>query len=147
VRAIGLGFVVLVGTLTLAGCHPAPLVVIDDVTGGEHPMAEFSKVRFQVRLVPGAAGAPTTSHNTVEVYCTTTGGTATAGADYVSLTGGRCATIAAGQQGAFFNVNVVDDNFYEEVEKFTVKLRIVGTGVQRGTATGTITNNDAPSPP
>jgi hypothetical protein len=104
----------------------------------------MSKVRFQVRLVPGAPGASPTSHNDVEVYCTTVGGTATAGVDYVSLTGGRCATIAAGQQGAFFNVKVIDDLFYEEVEKFTVQLRIVGTGVQRGTAVGTITNNDAP---
>jgi Calx-beta domain len=146
-RALGFGLALLVGTLTLAGCHPAPLVVIDDVTGGEHPMAEFSKVRFQVRLVPGAPGASNTSHNSVEVYCTTVGGTATAGADFVSLTGGRCATIAPGQQGAFFNVKVVDDNFYEAVEKFSVTLRIVGAGVQRGTATGTITNNDAPPPP
>src|SRR4051794_40344551 len=88
---------VLVGaTAGLAGCHAAPLVVIDDVTGEEHPMADLSRVHFQVRLVPGAAGASPTAHGAVDVYCTTTGGTATPGADYVSLTGGRCGTIAAG---------------------------------------------------
>ncbi len=145
-RTAGVGLLLLGGTLTMTGCHPPPRAVIDDVTGGEHPMQEFSKVRFQVRLVPGAAGASPTAHNAVEVYCTTTGGTATAGVDYVSLTGGRCATIATGAQGAFFNVRVIDDLFYEEVETFTVTLRVVGVGVQDGTAVGSIGSNDAPPP-
>jgi hypothetical protein len=144
-RSVSVGLVLIGAALVLSGCHPAPLVVIDDVTGMEHPMAERSIVRFQVRLVPGAAGASPTAHNDVEVYCTTKGGTATPGADYISLTGGRCATIPAGAQTAFFNVNVVNDPNHEDPEKFTVTLRIVGTGVQDGTAVGTINSDDAPT--
>jgi hypothetical protein len=143
-RTVGVGLVIACGTLSLAGCHPAPKVVIDDVTGMEHPMLERSKVRFQVRLVPGAPGASPTSHNAVDVYCTTVGGTATPGADYVSLTGGKCATIAAGQQSAFFDVKVVNDPNFEDPETFTVNLRVVGTGVQDGSAVGTINSDDAP---
>jgi hypothetical protein len=144
-RSAGVGFVLAVAAFSLAGCQPAPLVVIDDVTGMEHPMAERSIVRFQVRLVPGAAGASPNARNDVEVYCTTVGGTATPGADYISLTGGRCATIPKGAQSAFFNVNVVNDPNHEDPEKFTVNLRIVGTGVKDGSAVGTINSDDAPS--
>lgn len=145
-RPAFVGLSLLGATLMLAGCHPGPLVVMDDVTGGEHPMAEFSKVRFQVRLVPGAPGATPTSHNPIDVYCTTVSGTATNGVDYVAMTDKHCGTIPAGAQSVFFNVKVVDDLIYEPVETFTVQLRVVGASVKDGSAIGYIGSNDAPPP-
>jgi hypothetical protein len=86
------------------------------------------------------------STSPVSVGYTTSNGTAVAGADYVG--GSGTVTFAAGQTSQTVNVGVVGDTAVESDETFTVTLsNPVGATLSRAVATGTILNDDLPSPP
>lgn len=81
--------------------------------------------------------APTTP---VTLIAATTGGTATAGVDYVPFSGP--VTFAAGQTIAFVSIEVRPDATFEADE--TVVLSVSGSSlIASATGTGTITNDDA----
>ena len=87
------------------------------------------------------------SAQAVTVTYNTTDGTATAGSDYVGVTGGT-ATIAAGQTTGTIGITINGDTTLEQNETFTVTLT-AATGATLGTpvtATGTIINDDVETP-
>ncbi len=86
------------------------------------------------------------STSPVSVGYATTNGTATAGVDYTATTG--TLTFAPGVTTQTVNVGVIGDATYEANETFSVALsNPSGATLSRGTATGTITNDDADQPP
>ncbi len=73
---------------------------------------------------------------------TTTGNTATAGADFESIS--TQATIPAGQTSTTVNVRVIGDAIFEPNETLTLTLsNPTNATIADGTAIGTITNDDA----
>ena len=77
----------------------------------------------------------------------TSNGTATAGSDYVALSQSGV-TIPAGSTSATVNVTINGDSTVESNETFTVNLSSVsGATLSDGSATGTITNDDAAPTP
>jgi chitinase len=79
----------------------------------------------------------------VTVAYATANGTATAGSDYTAASG--TLTFAAGQTSQLVHVSVLGDPTYEANETLTLALSSAsGATVARGTATGTILNDDAP---
>ncbi|CAN5501832.1 hypothetical protein BH18ACT1_BH18ACT1_06400 [soil metagenome] len=134
VRAVGASLALAVVTLLLAGCHPTPVVVIDDVVGIEDQTAHF-----QVRLEAVGPGVPQT-HVRIELYCTTSPGTAGV-ADYSGMSGQRCGTILPGTVSTYIDIPLLLDDIDEDRETFSLTLRVVGAGVKRGSAIGAITKN------
>jgi hypothetical protein len=125
--------VAAIGALALTGCHPTPLVSVADTTGREGGFATFP-----VRLIANGAGNSPVAHNDVELYCTTTDGTATSPADYVGMSDQRCGTIAKGSTTTDVKVVLLVDGLNEGHETFTLTLRVVGAGVADGVAAGAI---------
>ena len=102
--------------------------VVEGNTGDAHQLA------FVVSL-NHAATAPVTLS-----YITTTGGTATAGSDYIATAG--AVTFAAGETSKVVNVTVIGDILVEGNE--TVGLQVSGAAITNSgvTGTGTITDDD-----
>ena len=83
-----------------------------------------------------------TATTRVWVDYATSNGTAHAGSDYQSTTGNL--SISPGQTTRTLDINVLDDSHNEGVETMTVTLSNArGATLVDGTATGTITNQDA----
>ncbi|VTR94757.1 cell surface protein : Internalin, putative OS=Chondromyces apiculatus DSM 436 GN=CAP_1014 PE=4 SV=1: Autotrns_rpt: Autotrns_rpt: Autotrns_rpt: Calx-beta: VCBS: VCBS [Gemmata massiliana] len=115
---------------------PLPRTVsIGDVTASEGADGLTTFV-FTVRL-SGPVVVPVT------VPYTTVGGTATAGTDFVSTTG--TLTFAPGVTELTILVSVIGDPVPESDEQFTVVLAgAANATIARGTATGTIADDDPP---
>ena len=87
-----------------------------------------------------------TSTETVTVDYATADGTATAGDDFTSTSG--TLTFAPGEASKTIPVPTVEDTTQEQTETFTVTLSSPsGATIQDGSATGTITDDDAPTTP
>ncbi|MCV7344595.1 Calx-beta domain-containing protein [Mycolicibacterium rhodesiae] len=115
-----------------------PTISIADVTVAEGNSGS-SNATFTVTLSK-AATTPVT------VNYTTGNGTATAGADFTSTTG--TLTFAAGVTSQTVTVKITGDTTVEADETFTVALsNPSGATISRGTATGTITNDDVATTP
>ena len=90
---------------------------------------------FTVTLSAAAAGPVTVAYSTAD-------GTATSGSDYVAASGNL--TFAAGEISKTITVKVKGDKVAEGNEAFTVRLgNAAGATIADGSATGTITNDDA----
>jgi len=112
---------------------PIPSVSIGDVSAAE---GSGSTTAFSF---PVTLSAPATQ--TVSVDFKTADGTAKAPSDYASA--GGTLTFKTGEKAKTIVVNVVADTIMEPDETFTVALsNPVNTTIARGTATGTITNDD-----
>ncbi len=112
-----------------------PTVSIGDVTASEGADGLTAFV-FTVRL-SGPSFTPVT------VLYTTVGGTAVAGTDFVSTTGAL--TFAPGVTELTVLVSVIGDPVPESDESFAVVLTgAANATVARGTATGTIADDDPP---
>jgi plastocyanin len=92
----------------------------------------------------------TLSHSTdqdVTVHYATSGGTATSGTDFQSVSNGTV-TITTGQTSGVAHVLVNGDMTAEADETFTLTLSTPGGAtIADGSATGTIQNDDGPPPP
>ncbi len=101
--------------------------------------AGTSAMRFTVTLSPASATA-------VSVKAWTTAGSAVNGADFVG--GSRTITFAAGETSKVINVGLVGDTVVEADENFLATLGSPtgGAVIGRGTATGTIVNDDGGPP-
>ncbi|TDO15140.1 aryl-phospho-beta-D-glucosidase BglC (GH1 family) [Mycobacterium sp. BK086] len=116
----------------------APSILITDATVAEGNSGS-SNATFTVTL----SSASTTP---VTVGYSTANGTATAGADYTSTTG--TLTFNPGVTSQTVTVKVTGDTAVEAGETFTVALsNPSGATISRGTATGTITNDDVATNP
>jgi hypothetical protein len=112
---------------------PKPAISVEDATGAEGNSGTTT-LSFAVTL-SAASGQP------VSVSFATADGTATAPADYQSLSGK--VTFAPGQKSKTVNVSVVGETTVEQDETFTVALsNPVNATVANGSATGTIKNDD-----
>jgi hypothetical protein len=81
------------------------------------------------------------SSNPVVFAYNTVGGTAAAGTDFTAVS--ATDTIASGQTLATILVSTIDDAEVESAESFLfVLISVSGAQVNRGSATGTITDND-----
>jgi hypothetical protein len=82
------------------------------------------------------------SQNVSFNYSTVDGSATAANNDYIPITNGTV-TIPAGQTSAIISVAVVGDTNFEPNETFTVSLsNPINATIARGTATGTIVNDD-----
>jgi len=85
------------------------------------------------------------STSPVSVAYSTSNGTATAGSDYTATSG--TLTFAPGVTSQTVNVGILGDTTSESNETFSVALsNPSGATISRGTATGTITNDDQVAP-
>ncbi len=123
------------GAGTITDDDPAPSLSIGDVSLAEGN-AGTTTATFTVSL--GTASA-----KTVTLNWATAAGTAAAGVDYVTASGSR--TIAAGATSATIAITVNGDVVDEADETFTLTLsNPVNATIADGSATGTITDDDAP---
>jgi DNA-binding beta-propeller fold protein YncE len=93
---------------------PLPEVAILDGTPIAQIEAPGSTIDFNISLSEAAT-------EDVVVTFSTVNGTATAGSDFVGISGGQ-ATIAAGQLSTTVSVQLLDDELTESAESFTVRL-------------------------
>jgi len=109
-----------------------------------------------VRVVEGNAGTtqavftvhlqPANATVTATVDYQTTGSTAIAGLDFLAIQG--TLTFQAGETVKTLSVPIIGDTLAEDDETFTVQLsNPVNATIQRGTATGTIADDDHGGPP
>ena len=116
-----------------------PTLAIGDASFAEGSAAAPGHAAFTVTL-SAASATPVT------VNYTTANGTATAGSDYVAQSG--TLTFAAGQTQKTIQVAAIGDAVVEANEAFTVVLtNPSGATLADGTGAGTITNDDATTPP
>ncbi len=95
---------------------------------------EHSHFMFTVTLDKAATGPVTVNYATAN-------GTATGGSDFVA--GSGTVTFAAGETSKTVHVDIIGDTSVEANETFTLNLSSPsGATIARGTATGTITNDD-----
>ena len=122
-------------TLTITDVEPAA----PTVTLSLNPDSVAENANTTTLTVAAALSGPATS--STEVSVSVTGGTATAGTDYVQLSAFTM-TVAAGQAGATAQVSFepIDDTQAEGEE--TVVFTATATGLTAGTATLRITDND-----
>ena len=122
-------------TLTITEDDAAPGLSIADASVDEGDTGSAT-MTFTVTLAP-AAVAPVT------VDWATSDGTATAGTDYTA--GNGTLTFDAQDSSKTFTVTVTGDEVDEPNETFTVTLsNAQGATIGKATATGTITDDDAP---
>lgn len=116
----------------------APTLSVQDATMLEGN-AGTSAMRFTVTLNPA-------STTTVSVRASTSNGTALSGADFIG--GSRTITFAPGETSKLVNVALVGDTAIESDESFIATLSgpTGGAVIGRGTATGTIVNDDGGPP-
>jgi len=114
-------------------------LTIDDVRAVEGNAGTTPAV-FTVRLQPANATA------TATVDYQTTGISATAGLDFLATQG--TLTFHAGETVKTFSVPIIGDTLDEGDEFFTIQLsNAVNAAIERGTATGTIVDDDHGGPP
>jgi uncharacterized repeat protein (TIGR01451 family) len=120
-------------TVTIVDDDPVPAVSIADAAIAEGNSGTATMV-FGVTLA-------NPSSSTVQITCTTSNGTALSGSDYASTT--STLTFPAGTTNQNFNVVVFGDVNGEVDQTLVVKLSSpVNCGIDRGTAVGTILNDD-----
>jgi hypothetical protein len=113
-----------------------PSISVADITISEGSSGT-KNATFTVTLSSASASA-------VSVNYATRNGTATAGSDYAAASG--TLSFAAGQTSKTVNVPVIGDAVFESDETFYLDLSAaVGATLARGTATGTISNDDSQS--
>ena len=123
-----------VGTIT--DNDDPPVAAIDDAAAPE----DGGRMVFTVRLSPA-------SGREASLRWSTRDGTATAGDDYTSVTGGTV-SFAPGETERTLEVELLEDGVHEGDETFTVTLSgptgvaLAGPGADSG-ATGTITDDEA----
>jgi hypothetical protein len=118
---------------------PTPTISVADVSVSEGNSGTKT-LTFRVQL---SAAAGTTVHFTAA----TANGTATAGSDYSSY-GPVSLNIAGGATYRDVSVTINGDTAVEGNETFTFNVTSpIGATIADGTATGTITNDDAAAPP
>ncbi len=133
-------------TGAVLGTSTAVLTIVnDDVPGsirfdqGTYTVTEGTgPATITLRRTGGLAA------NTVAFVSTTTGGTATAGADYTAFTN-RAVTFAAGATTVTFTVTIADDSLVEPSETVNLRIASVSPGATTGspsTAVLTILSND-----
>ena len=123
----------MIGTATAVGAieddDPVPEL---EISGGA--ASEGETMGFAVTLSGSTA-------RTVTVDYATTDGSATAGADYGSVSG--TLTFSPGESSATVSVDIVDDETYEPDETFVARLSSpVNAAIATGEATGTILDDD-----
>ena len=120
---------------TKTGTPTLPTISIDDGSGGEASGA----VAFKVSLNDSY-------HQPVSAtWSTGSGGTATAGTDYTSVSSARV-TIPAGSTSTNISVTVLSDSEDELAETFMVRLSSPANAtLTDATATGTIMDDDLPT--
>ena len=115
-----------------------PQISINDATLTEGGGAGGGALRFNVSLVPA-------SGRTVTVDYATADGTAAAGSDYTTVIG--TLTFSTAVTVRTISVPVLDDQYHEHTETFTVTLSVPVNATLSSTgrtATGTIDDNDLP---
>ena len=122
-----------IGTAAAVGVieddDPAPEL---EISGGA--ASEGETMEFAVTLSGSTA-------RTVTVDYATADGSATAGADYGSVSG--TLTFAPGESSATVSVDIVDDEMYEPDETFVARLSSpINAVIAAGEATGTILDDD-----
>ncbi len=134
--AVDSGSVPCSGNSTPPPPPSVPAVSIADVSvvEGNSNIGATKAVKFKVSI-------PTAATGSVKVNFATAGGSASAGADYLS--GSGTATIKKGSTSVMVTVRVVKDRVREPDETFTVNLSApVGATIGDGTGVGTIVNDD-----
>lgn len=125
-------------TITNDDAVALPSLAVADATVAEGNSGTRD-LAFTVTL-SAAAAAPVT------VAYATSNGSATAGSDYTAASG--TLTFAAGETSKVVHVTVAGDTTYESNETLTLMLSSPsGAIIADGTATGTISNDDAAPPP
>lgn len=120
---------------------PLPSITIADVTISEGNSGT-KNVTFTVTLSAAASSPVTVNYATRNGSATA--GAASSGGDYTAANG--TLTFSAGQTSKTINVAVLGDTIYEPDETFFVDLSAAaGATLGRGTAVGTITNDDTQS--
>jgi hypothetical protein len=120
-------------TVTIVDDDPAPRIVVSDSLKLEGASGT-SQMIFIVSLDRRSEFPVTVSFSTVD-------GTAKAGADYLSRSG--VLTFAPGITSLPLAVTIYGDRVRESNERFTVRLSgPLNSSILRGTATGTIVNDD-----
>ncbi|CAN7631240.1 hypothetical protein LJR235_004737 [Pararhizobium sp. LjRoot235] len=128
------------------GSEPAPQISITD--GAPDPQTEGSTATIKFMITLSAAAS-----ETVRITYSTQNGTATAGEDFVGVSGG-VVDIPAGQTSVEVTINLRDDTIVENTETFQVlineaKLVTSGTALTLAdsSGTGSIADNDVNPPP
>ncbi|MFO1081352.1 MAG: Calx-beta domain-containing protein [Reyranellaceae bacterium] len=112
---------------------PLPTLAVADVSVTEGNSGTQT-LTFAVKLSAAASGPVTVRYATAD-------GTATAGSDYTAAAG--TLTFAAGETSKVVQVQVAGDTLVEGDETLTLALSgATGATLSRGTATGTILNDD-----
>lgn len=137
-------------TIKATGGTSATKVTTFRVQGGAKPVLAIA----DASVAEGNTGATTLtfsvtlsspSAQTVSVNYATSDGTAAAPGDYAA--GNGTLTFKPGETSKLIAVSVVADTSIEQNETFTVTLsNPVNAGIVKGTATGTITNDDTAVP-
>ena len=118
---------------------PTPTLAVGDATFAEGSAAAPGHATFTVSLSAASAAAVTVNYATAN-------GTATAGSDYVAQSG--VLTFAPGETQKTIQVTAIGDGLVEANEGFTVVLtNPSGATLADGVGAGTITNDDATTPP
>ena len=136
------------GTVTVDSTAASATAMITDtgtvtvsVAAVAETVPEGTAAQFTVTL-SGAVGSD------VALGWSTTGGTATAGADYTAVTGGTVTFVSGESLTRTISVMTLEDILAESDETFMVTLAAPGTGLPTGvsldtaTATGTIEDDD-----
>lgn len=128
------------------GSEPPPQISITD--GAPDPQTEGSTATIKFMITLSAAAS-----ETVRITYSTQNGTATAGEDFVGVSGG-VVDIPAGQTSVEVTINLRDDTIVENTETFQVlineaKLVTSGTALTLAdsSGTGSIADNDVNPPP
>jgi hypothetical protein len=130
------------GTVTIKNDDAAP-VTPPTISIANAAVAEGNSGTTNMAFTVSLSKASSTA---VSVGYSTANGTATAGQDYTAASG--TLTFAPGTTTQQVNVAVIGDTAVEPDETFTVTLaNPVGATLTTATATGTITNDDAVTPP
>ncbi len=136
ITADGRGYPAVTETFTITVTPPgAPKVTIEDVSADEG-----DSISFTVTLSRAVSGGLTVTPSFTDV-------TAAKGTDYTENTAALSFAGTAGEQQTF-TVATTEDADIEADETFTVSLAVSGTSetvTASDTATGTITNDDAPA--
>ena len=115
-----------------------PVTTLPTLSIADATVEEGEQAQFTVTLSRTATGTVTVDYATADA-------TANAGADYTATSG--TLTFAPGEAAMTIRVPTLEDTTQEQTETFTVTLSApAGATLQDGTATGTITDDDAPPP-
>lgn len=136
------------------GGHDVERLSVNDVPAGSQPPALPSLSIADATVTEGNAGSvdevfivtlSQPSSSAVTVHYATHGGTAAEGGDFAAASG--TLTFAAGETSKAIKVAVLGDAFHEAAETLSVSLSLAsGATIGRGTAIGTILDNDPAVP-